>query len=75
MIAEIRRLLAEVPFHPFTIVTSSGKQYLVASPDHAGFNPSGTRVIVWFDDESSVHVSALHITAVQEMTVNSQPAC
>ena len=74
MIAEIRRLLAEVPFRPFTIVTSSGKQYTVASPDHAGFNPSGTRVVVWFDDESSAHVSALHIVAIQESSVSPEAA-
>lgn len=65
MIAEIRRLLDLVPFRPFTIVTSSGKEYFIASPDHAGFNPAKTRVLVWFDDDSHVDIGALHITAIE----------
>ncbi len=65
MIAEIRRLLMQVPFRPFTIVTSSGKEYAVASADHAGFNPAGTRVLVWFDDDSHIDIGALHIVAIE----------
>ena len=65
MIAEIRRLLELVPFRPFTIVTSSGKEYHIPSSDHAGFNPAKTRVLVWFDDDSHIDIAALHIVAIE----------
>jgi hypothetical protein len=75
MIADIERLLAARPFQPFSLVTSSGKQYRVASPEHAGFNPARTRVLIWFDDESSVDVAALHIVSLEkDPPVSSQAA-
>ena len=48
MIGDIRQHLEAAPFDAFTIVTTSGKRYAVASADHAGLNPTGTRVVVWF---------------------------
>ena len=51
---------------PFTIVTSSGRRYPVPSADHAGINPQGTRVVVWFDDEASVTVAGLHVAAIEK---------
>jgi hypothetical protein len=66
MMELIQRLANTQPFQPFTIVTSGGMRYRVASHEHIGFNPSRTRVIVFFDDEGQVTVSALHITSVEE---------
>ena len=66
MIADIRRFLESGPFEPFVIVTSSGNRYRVASADHANINPQGTRLTVWFDDDSGVIVSGLHIAAVEK---------
>jgi hypothetical protein len=66
MIADIRQCLQAGPFEPFFIVTSSGNRYRVASADHAGINPQSSRVVVWFDDESSVTVSGLHIAALEK---------
>lgn len=66
MIADIRQLLEAGPFEPFFIVTSSGNRYRVASADHASINPQGSRVVVWLDDESSVTLAGLHITAVEK---------
>ena len=65
MIADVRRLLSARPFQRFSVVTSSGDRYRVLSPDHAGLNPQGTRVLVWFDDETGVVVSGMHIAAVE----------
>jgi len=48
MIAGVRQFLLASPFEPFAIVTSSGHRYRVASADHAGVNPIGSRVVVWF---------------------------
>ena len=75
MIAGIRQLLQAGPFEPFVIVTNSGNRYRVASADHADINPQGSRVVVWFDDESSVTLSGLHIAALEkEAPQQTQPA-
>lgn len=66
MIADVRPHLAATPFEPFSIVTSSGHRYAVASPAHAGVHPRGSRVVVWFDDDSSVTLAALHIVAIEK---------
>jgi len=66
MIEEVRHPLKAGPFDPFAIVTSSGHRYDVPSADHAGINPRGDRVVIWFDDGSSITLSALHITAVEK---------
>ncbi len=71
-IADIRRLLSVQPFEPFSVVTSSGAHYRVASPDHADLNPQGSRVLVWFDDETGVIVSGLHIASIE--TERPRPA-
>ena len=66
MMGDIREQLQVAPFEPFTIVTTSGDRYPVPSADHAGLNPRGSRVIVWFDDDSSVTISGLHIAAIEK---------
>jgi hypothetical protein len=65
MVADIRRLLKETPFAPFTIVTSSGQRYRVASPDHAGVDPKSTRMIVWLDEGGSVLLAGLHVASLE----------
>ena len=70
MIADIRQHLQAGPFEPFSIITSSGDRYRIASPDHAGVHPQGSRVVIWFDDDSSVTVSGLHIVAIEKDTAN-----
>jgi len=71
MIAEVRKFLHSRPFEPFSIVTSAGMRYRVASPDHADINPQNSRVLVWFDDGTGVVVSGIHIAAVE--LESSQP--
>jgi hypothetical protein len=66
MIAEVRQHLQAGPFEPFVIVTSIGRRYPVVSADHAGINPNGTRAVIWFDDDSSVTISGLHIVAIEK---------
>jgi hypothetical protein len=66
MIGDIRRHLEAAPFEPFTIVTSRGRRYSVPSADHAGLNPRGTRVVVWFDDDASVTIAGLHVAAIEK---------
>lgn len=71
MIADVRRLLSASPFEPFTVQTSAGKEYRIETPDHAGISPAGGRIVIWFDDDSMITVSGLHIVSVH---VDSIPA-
>ena len=66
MVADIRNLLQAGPFEPFVIITSGGNRYRVPSADHATINPQGSRVVVWFDDDSGVIVSGFHIASVEK---------
>lgn len=66
MIGDIRQYAEAAPFEPFTIVTTIGMRYPVASADHVGLNPRGSRVVIWFDDDSSVTISGLHIAAIEK---------
>jgi hypothetical protein len=73
MTGDLRRLLGARPFEGFSVVTSSGKQYEVSSPDHAGINPTSSRIVIWFDDDSSVTLSALHIAAIEKTASKPTP--
>jgi hypothetical protein len=73
MTGVLRRLLSARPFERFSVVTSSGKQYEVPSPDHAGINPANSRIVIWFDDDSSVTLSALHIAAIEKIASKPGP--
>src|ERR1700730_7461722 len=73
MTRDLRRLLDARPFERFSIITSSGKQYEVPSPDHAGINPTKSRIVIWFDDDSSVTLSALHIAAIEKTASKPPP--
>jgi hypothetical protein len=66
MVADVRHLLQTTPFEPFVIITTSGHRYAVPTADHAGINPGGSRVVVWFDDDSSVTIAGLHIASIEK---------
>ena len=65
MTDEIRKRLDSVPFVPFVIKTSDGKQYRVRHPDYVAISPKGGRVAVFADEEASTTLSALHMVAVE----------
>ncbi len=66
MIQRIKELLRAAPFVPFKIKTSDGREYLIATPDHAAVAPNNSRVFIFGDDESQTMVSGLHLVAVEE---------
>lgn len=66
LIADVCLLLAARPFEPFFIMTTGGIRYRILSPDHAAANPQRTRLVIWFDDGSSVTVSGTHISAIEK---------
>jgi hypothetical protein len=67
VIENVRHHLEAGPFEPFAIITSSGHRYEIPFADHAGINPRGNRVVVWFDDGGSVTLSALHIASLERL--------
>ncbi len=73
MIEEIRRLLEQIPFSPFTILTNSGQRYEVRSLDHINLGPTVKLVAIWHDDGTFSAISPLHIVAL-EGVVSTSPA-
>lgn len=66
MIEDVRDFLEERPFVPFTIVTTGGSRYRVATPDHSSISPPPRRVVVWTDSGGSVIISGLHVASVEK---------
>jgi hypothetical protein len=64
VIADIRRLLAERPFVPFSVYCTDGGVVRILTVDHAVISPTGRRVIVFFDDDTAQYLSPLHISRV-----------
>ena len=71
MIGDLRQLIAARPFVPFTIHTASGAQLRVHTVDHVAVSPTGARVIVFADDDSTVVVSAL---LIGHIAIDPEPA-
>ncbi len=64
MLSELRTLLANAPFVPFTIHMADGTQIHVPTRDHIAVSPKGIRVVV-FDDKGIANVlSGLLMTRV-----------
>ena len=72
MTGEVRKLLHAVPFAPFVIKTSDGKQYRVKHPDYLAISPKGGRITVYADEETSTTLSALHMVAVAALARRSR---
>ena len=64
MIADIRARARRVPFVPFAIRTTDGREYRVPTLDHLWFPPRTSRVMVADDDGVTCSLWALHISAV-----------
>jgi len=64
MIAEIRKCLSRRPFMPFTIYSADGAALRVPTVDHAAVSPTGNRVIVFLDDDTTEFLFPLLITRV-----------
>jgi len=60
----VRQRLEKVPFVPFVIRTSDGREYSVPTVDHAFITPRGNRVVVVADDGATNVLGPLHINAV-----------
>jgi len=66
VIDEIRKQLARVPFVPFSVRTSDGREYSVPTVDYAYITPRGNRVIVTDDKGTVAILGPLYINSVIE---------
>jgi hypothetical protein len=64
MIADVRERLLAVPFVPFVICTSEGREYSVPAADHTFVTPRGNRVVVIADDGATKVLGPLDINAI-----------
>jgi hypothetical protein len=71
MIQQIRKLLHAIPFVPFKIRTSDGKEYLVPTNDHALASPDKPGVVVSDDEGLYTILSGLHIVLVEAANVEA----
>ena len=62
----MRKQLARVPFVPFSVRTSDGREYSVPKVDHAYITTRGNRVIVTDDKGTVAILGPLHINSVIE---------
>ena len=53
------------PFTPFRVLTADGKHSDVRHPENLAFSGKGRRIAVGMDDESSVTLDLLPVTAIQ----------
>ncbi|CAN5595841.1 hypothetical protein BH20VER1_BH20VER1_14050 [soil metagenome] len=70
MTDEIRRRLHATPFVPFQIRVADGREYEVASADHAQVSPKGGRVSVWTDEDQHYLLPALLISGIAAASTN-----
>ena len=72
MTDEVRKMMHAVPFMPFVVKTSHGKQYRVKHPDYVAISPKGGRITVHADEETSTILSALNIVTVEALQRRSR---
>jgi hypothetical protein len=72
MIADVRERLLAVPFVPFVVRTSDGREYPVPTRDHAHISPRGNRVVIFLDTGPAVLLGPLHINNIVEQQANGE---
>jgi hypothetical protein len=65
MLAEINKRLGALPFRPFQVVATSGRSYLVPSPDHCTVTRLLREIVIEHDDGTTAALSAFHVAAVE----------
>jgi hypothetical protein len=64
MTSDIRERLRAEPFIPFTVHVADGREYRIATPDHAHVYPSGGRVSIFTDDHREFILPALLLSGL-----------
>jgi hypothetical protein len=71
---EIRKLLHEEPFRPFTIFLAGEKSFMIPHPDFALLTPKGRTLVVSHNDKEAVDLLDVSLIArieVQEPSPGS----
>ena len=71
-IDEIRELVHNAPFQPFTIHTAGGKPAHVAHPDFIAISPAGRTVIVYPTNSKSFR--RIDVLLISQLEVHGQDA-
>lgn len=69
---EITKILEHVPFVPFTIEMSSGRQIPVPTRDHIYVGPKGSLLVVTDDKGLYDLLPILHVTAIRSTEMASR---
>ncbi len=64
MIPDIRVRINAIPFLPFIVRTTDGREYPVPTIDHIYITPGGRRVVISDDEDLTVLLTGLHISAL-----------
>ncbi|PYI58738.1 MAG: hypothetical protein DME80_06425 [Verrucomicrobia bacterium] len=72
MIADVRERLLDVPFVPFVVRTSDGREYPVPTCDHAYISPRRNRVVIFLDSGPAVLFGPLHINSIVDQQTDGE---
>lgn len=67
MIADVRERLDKIPFQPFAIRSSDGREYPVLTRDHADISPRGNRIVVFLDEGPAITLGPLHVNRIVDL--------
>jgi hypothetical protein len=71
MIKQIAELLARLPFEPFAVITTSGREYRVDHPENAAI-VAGRLAVALPNDEGIVTLANLHIAEIKDFSQSQQ---
>jgi len=71
MVEQIRKLLHAVPFAPFKIRKSDGKEYVIPTSDHVLALPNSSSIVVVDDDDLYAILSVSHIVSLETTNVEA----
>lgn len=69
---QVRRLYEATPFKPFRVHMANGRSVDVPHPDFMHLTPTGRRLIVDLEDDSSEIIDVLLITSLETLPRNGR---
>jgi len=72
VIADVRERLLDVPFVPFVVRTSDGREYPVPTRDHAHISPRDNRIVIFLDSGPAVLFGPLHINSIVDQQTDGE---
>jgi hypothetical protein len=63
----IKEFMRAMPFVPFVVQMTDGRQFKVEHPDFVSISPQGSKLIVYDHDDHEVHLSGLLVASVEPL--------